>query len=101
MAMKVIKRADLVEQMRKEHVERAEKKRIQRLLANDTLEGLTLDLWDTVKAFYANVLKVTEGGEETREELYSQLDEFCTRLKARGFDAEWESVREAVEHGQA
>lgn len=101
MAMKVTKRADLLEQMRKEHEERAEAKRVAALLANDSPEDLTLDLWDTVKALYANVLMVTEGGKETREELYRQLDEFCTRLKAQGFDAEWESVKEAVEHGQA
>lgn len=99
MAMKVVKKADLIEHMKREHEERAEAKRIQRLLANDTVEGLLLDLWDTVKAFYAMVLKVTEGGEETREELYRQLDEFALRLNALGFDEAWDDVKEEVEGG--
>ena len=98
MAMRVTKRADLVAQMKREHQERAEAKRVAALLANDTPEGLMLDLWDTVKALYANVLMVTEGGSETREELYSQLEEFRARLAAQGFEVEWESVKEAVEN---
>lgn len=95
--MKVTKRADLVAQMKREHQERAEAKRVAALLANDTPEGLMLDLWDTVKALYANVLMVTEGGSEVREELYKQLEEFCQRLAGQGFEVEWESVKEAVE----
>lgn len=95
--MKVVKKADLIEHMKREHVERAEKKRIRRLLENDTVEGLLLDFWDTIKFFYAHVLKVTEGGEETREELYRQLDEFALRLNALGFDEVWDDVKEEVE----
>lgn len=100
MAMRVTKRADLVARMKREHQERAEAKRVAALLANDTPEGLMLDLWDTVKALYANVLLVTEGGSEVREELYKQLEEFRARLAAQGFDVEWESVKEAVENGR-
>lgn len=100
MAMQVTKAEDFREQMRREHQERAERKRVAALIANDTPELLTLDLWDTVKALYANVLLVTEGGSETRRELYRQLEEFHARLTAQGFEAEWESVKEAMEHGR-
>lgn len=97
MAMKVIKRAELLAQMRREEEERVNAQRLKDMVAKDNLEDVALDLWDTVKALYANVLMVTEGGDETREELYRQLEEFSVRLAAQGLRVEWESVKQAVE----
>lgn len=97
MAMKVIKRSELLAQMKREEEERVNAQRLKAMVANDNLEDVTLDLWDTVKALYANVLMVTEGGSEIRAELYRQLEEFQVRLAAQGLRVEWESVKEAVE----
>lgn len=100
MAMKVIKKADLIAHMKREEEERVNAKLLRSMLQGDTLESVALDLWDTVKALYTNVLMVTDPDGETRKELYRQLDEFKARLENQGLEAEWESAKEAVD-GQA
>lgn len=97
MAMKVIKRADLLAQMKREEEERVNAKLLEAMLANDNLEDVALDLWDTVKYFYTTTMKDTRLSEETKQELYRQLAEFCARLENQGLEVEWESVKEAVE----
>lgn len=97
MAMKVTKRSDLLAQMKREEEERMNAQRLKAMVANDSLKDVALDLWDTVKALYANVLIATEPDGETRAELYRQLEEFQIRLAAQGLFAEWRSVKEAVE----
>lgn len=94
--MKTIKRSDLLAQMKREEEERVNAKLFQAMLEGDTLPIVALDLWDTVKALYANVLLVADPDGETRKELYRQLAEFCARLENQGLEAEWESVAEAA-----
>lgn len=97
MAMKVIKRSDLLAQMKREEEERVNKKLLEAMLANDNLESVALDLWDTVKYFYTTTMKDTKLSDETKQELYRQLAEFNARLENQGLEVEWESVKEAVE----
>lgn len=97
MAMKVIKRSDLLAQMKREEEERDNARRLKAMLANDNLEDVALDLWDTVKFLYEMVIKVNNPDSGTRAELYRQLEEFYLRLAAQGLSTEWESVKESVE----
>lgn len=97
MAMKVIKRADLLAQMKREEEERMNAKLLRAMLEKDTLETVALDMWDAIKFYYETVIKVNDPDSETRKELYRQLAEFCARLENQGLEVEWESVKEAVE----
>ena len=97
MGMKVTKRSDLLAMMKKEEEERENRKRLEAMLANDDLGDVALDLWDTVKYFYTTTMKDTRLSEETKQELYRQLAEFCARLENQGLEVEWEGVKEAVE----
>lgn len=97
MAMKVIKRSDLLEQMKREEEERITQKYLATMLEQDTMALVMLDLWDTVKFLYEMVIKVNNPDSETRAELYRQLAEFCARIENQGLAVEWESVKESVE----
>lgn len=83
---KVTKRADLLARIRREE----EAKRFAVTYADEGLEDIAVDLFDTVVAAFKLTLAGLPYSEEMHGELYAQIEGFRQRLANKNVTVEWE-----------
>jgi hypothetical protein len=90
--MKVTKRADLLAKMKREEAERRAMRASAEFLANDTLETVAADLFNSVKVLVRASLFYTEPSNDKSLNAYDGLEEMRVRLANQGVEVEWRDI---------
>lgn len=90
--MKVTKREDLLAKMKREEAERRAERDFQAYLESDTMEKISVDLFDTAKLLVKVSLKNVEFRPDIHLDAYDQLEIMRVRLKHQGIEVEWRDI---------
>ena len=90
--MKVTKKKDLLAKIKREEAERRAERDFQEYLEFDTMEAITIDLFDTAKMLVRVSLKNVEFRPDIHLDAYDQLEIMRVRLKRQGIEVEWRDI---------
>lgn len=90
--MKVIKRKDLLAQIKREEAERAAEKQFEAYLADDTTEKIAVDCFDALRYVVEVQLKHIPFDPKIHVDVYDQLEILRVRFKNQGIKVEWRDI---------
>lgn len=90
--MKVTKRNEIADRIRRDEEERKARERLADALAADTLERVMLDLYETCKGLVAASLEYVPFDPAIHLDAYDGLEDFRVRLANQGIEAEWRDI---------
>lgn len=90
--MKVTKKKDLLAKIKREEAERRAERDAQEFLAKDTLDKISVDLYEATKVLVRSSLEYLPFNPEIHLDLYDELESIRVRLKHQGIIVEWRDI---------